>query len=188
MFCIKDIFNKFGRKNRLMILPICSFDAKNTILCPKCESKVESGRLSRADIDASFILAKLAKESPQIESFSLNKCKKIDDNYIIHLDKNDILAIRQSKTLYGLIQDQFKAKIWLVESKESDKRFIEDLFFPIKILSINSVWVPDGVQKTKVIVLGRWTQRFPIDLDKVKQIVKNMRDLDIDIEFEDVQK
>ena len=62
------------------------------------------------------------------------------------------------------------------------------MFFPTKILSINSVWAPGGVQKTKAVVSGRWTPRFPIDLDKVKQIVKEARDLDIDIEFEEVRK
>ena len=94
------------------------------------------------------------------------------------------MAIRQSRTLYRLLQDQFKGKIWLVEAEENDKKFIEDLFFPTKILSINSVWAPGGIQKTKAVVSGKWTPRFPIDTEKVVQIVKNARNLDIEIEFE----
>ena len=35
-----------------MIFPICGFDAKNAVLCPQCESKVESGELTKADVDA----------------------------------------------------------------------------------------------------------------------------------------
>ena len=34
-----------------MKLPICGFDAKNSVLCPKCESMVESGELTKADIE-----------------------------------------------------------------------------------------------------------------------------------------
>jgi transcription antitermination factor NusA-like protein len=86
--------------------------------------------------------------------------------------------------MYRLLQEQFKGKIWLVEANETDNRFIEDLFFPTKILSINSVWAPGGVQKTRAVVSGKWTQRFPIDTKKVIQIVKNARNLDIEIEFE----
>ena len=167
-----------------MKLPICTFDAKNAVLCPQCEGKVESGEITQADVDASIILAKIGKTASELEKFTLFSCKEFDRNYVLSLAKNDIMAIRQSRTLYRLLQDQFKGKIWLVEAEETDKRFIEDLFFPTKILSINSVWAPGGIQKTKAVVSGKWTPRFPIDTEKVVQIVKNARNLDIEIEFE----
>jgi transcription antitermination factor NusA-like protein len=94
------------------------------------------------------------------------------------------MIIRQSRTLYRLLQDNFKQKIWLVETDQTDKKFIEDLFFPIKILAINVVWA-DGVQKTKAIISGKWTSKFPIDTKKIREIVKNVRNLDIEIVFED---
>ena len=53
------------------------------------------------------------------------------------------------------------------------------------LLSINAVWAPGGVQKTKAVVSGKWTPKFPIDTEKVVQIVRNARNLDIEIEFED---
>ena len=168
-----------------MILPICGFDAKNSILCPQCESKVESGQLTKADVDASIILANLARSNKEIEDFMLYSCKEFDGNFVLSLAKNNIMKIRQSRTLYRQFQNQFKGKIWLVEADETDKRFIEDLFFPTKILSINAVWAPGGVQKTKAVVSGKWTPKFPIDTKKVIQIVKDARNLDIEIEFED---
>ena len=168
-----------------MKLPICVFDAKNAVLCPQCEGRVDSGELTQADVDASIILAKIAKSNNDIENFTLYSCKEFDGNFVLSLAKLDIMTIRQSRILYRLLQDQFKGKIWLVEADETDKKFIEDLFFPTKILSINSVWAPGGIQKTKAVVSGKWTPRFPIDTEKVIQIVKNARNLDIEIEFED---
>ena len=167
-----------------MIFPICGFDAKNAVLCPQCEAKVETGDLTKADVEASITLAKIAKLNKEIENFSLYSCREFQGNYIIALAKNDIMTIRQSRTLYRLLQDQFKEKIWLVEAEETDKKFIEDLFFPTKILAINSVWA-GGIQKTKAVVSGKWTPKFPIDTKKVIEIVKNARNLDIEIEFED---
>ena len=90
--------------------------------------------------------------------------------------------------MYKLIQSKFTGKIWLVEAEENDNKFIEDLFFPTKILSINSVWQPGGGQKTKAVVSGKWTSRFPIDIEKAIQIIKNARNLDIEIEFEEARK
>ena len=168
-----------------MKLPICVFDAKNAVLCPQCEGKVDTGELTKADVEASITLAKIAKSNSIIENFTLHSCKEFDGSFVLSLAKNDIMVIRQSRILYRLLQEQFKGKIWLVEAEETDKRFIEDLFFPTKILSINSVWVPGGIQKTKAVVSGRWTSKFPIDTKKVVQIVKNARNLDIEIEFED---
>ncbi|NND86318.1 MAG: transcription elongation factor NusA [Nitrosopumilus sp.] len=168
-----------------MKLPICGFDAKNAVLCPQCEGKVEAGILTKADAEASIILANIAKSNKEIENFCLYSCKEFDGNFVLSLSKNDIMAIRQSRTLYRTMQDQFKGKIWLVEADETDEKFIEDLLFPTKILSINLVWVPGGAQKTKAVVSGKWTPRFPIDTEKVVQIVKNARNLDIEIEFED---
>ena len=168
-----------------MKLPICGFDAKNSVLCLQCEKKVDAGKITQADVDASIILAKIGKTDKVVESFTLYSCKEFDGNFVLSLAKNDIIGIRQSRTIYRLLQDQFKGKIWLVEAEETDKKFIEDLFFPTKILSFKSVWALGGVQKTKAVVTGKWTQRFPIDTEKVVQIVKNARNLDIEIEFED---
>ena len=168
-----------------MKLPICGFDAKNSVLCPQCEGKVDAGELTQADVDASIILAKIGKSDKRVENFTLFSCKEFEGNFVLSLAKNDIMRIRQSRTMYRLLQDQFKSKIWLVEADETDQKFIEDLFFPTKILSINSVWATGGVQRTKAVVSGKWTSRFPIDTEKVVQIVKNARNLDIEIEFED---
>ena len=167
-----------------MKLPICGFDAKNSVLCLQCEKKVDAGEITQADVDASIILAKIGKSDKVVESFTLHSCKEFDGNFVLSFSKDDIMIIRRSRTLYGLIQEQFQGKIWLVEAKENDHKFIEDLFFPTKILSINSVWAPGGAQKTKAVISGKWTPRFPINTETLVQIVKNSRNLDIEIEFE----
>jgi transcription antitermination factor NusA-like protein len=166
-------------------VPICSFDAKNAVLCPQCEAKLESGQLTKTDVDASIKIASLAKTNSDIDKFCLFSCKEVAGQFILYLSRIDIETIRQSRTLYRTLQGEFPGKVWLVESEANDRKFIEDLFFPIKILSINMVWVPGGIQKTKVVVSGRWTPKFPIDIKKVENIVKQLRQLDVVIEFEE---
>ena len=168
-----------------MQIPICVFDAKNAVLCPHCESKLESGLLTRADVDASLKLAKLAKTVPEIEKFSMNSCRQVGLNHVLYLSKFDIDVTRKSRTIYRALSNEFTGKVWLVESEASDKKFIEDLFFPAKLLSINAVWAPGGLQKTKVIVSGKRTSRFPIDTDQVAKIAKDQRQLEIVIDFEE---
>jgi len=164
--------------------PICSFDAMNGILCPQCESKLDSGQLSKADVVASIKLVQLSQKIPQIEKFTLNSCQESNGNYVLYLSSSDIMTVRQSRELYRILQGEFPGKIWLVEIGCDDKKFIEDMFFPIKILAINQVWAMGGIRKTKVIVSGRRTPRFPIDVDKVIAISKDIRKIELVVEFE----
>ena len=156
----------------------------NGILCPQCESKLDSGKLTKTDVEAAIKLVHLSQKIPQIEKFTLNSCQESTGNYVLYLSSSDIMMVRQSRELYRLLQGEFPGKIWLVEESASDKKFIEDLFFPIKILAINRVWVPGGIQKTKVIVSGKRTPRFPIDTDKVVFISKDLRGIELAVEFE----
>ena len=158
---------------------------RSAILCPHCEAKLESGLLTKGDVDASLKLAKLAKTIPEIEKFSMNSCRQVGLNHILYLSKFDIDVIRKSRTIYRAISNEFTGKVWVVESEASDKKFIEDLFFPAKLLSINTMWVPGGLQKTKAIVSGKRTSRFPIDTEQVVKIVKDQRQLEIIIDFEE---
>ncbi len=173
-----------SKKSTSLRTPICSFDAMNGILCPQCESKLDSGQLTKADVEASIKLVHLSQKIQQIEKFTLNSCRESDGNYVLYLSSIDIMTVRKSRELYGILQGEFSGKIWLVEVGCDDKKFIEDMFFPIKILTINQLWAPGGVRKTKVIVSGRKTSRFPIDVDKVITISKHLRKIELVVEFE----
>lgn len=167
-----------------MRTPICSFDAMNGILCPQCESKLDQGKLTKADVEASIKLVQLSQKIPQIAKFTLNSCHESNGNYVLYLKGGDIMTVRKSRELYRILQGEFPGKVWLVQEDSDDKKFIEDLFFPIKILTINQVWAPGGLRKTKVIVSGRKTPRFPIDVDKVIAISKDLRKIELIVEFE----
>jgi transcription antitermination factor NusA-like protein len=156
----------------------------NGILCPQCESKLDSGKLTKTDIEAAIKLVCLSQKIPKIEKFTLNSCQESNGNYVLYLSSSDIMTVRKSLELYRLLQGEFPGKIWLVEERASDKKFIGDLFFPIKILAVNQVWALGGIQKTKVIVSGKRTPRFPIDTDKVISITKDLRGIDLAVEFE----
>lgn len=175
---------KISKKSISLRTPICSFDAMNGILCPQCESKLGSGKITNADVEASIKLVQLSQKIPQIGKFTLDSCQESNGNYVLYLSNADIMTVRQSRELYRILQHEFSGKIWLVEIGSDNKKFIEDLFFPIKILTINQVWALGGLRKTKVIVSGRRTLRFPIDIETVIAISKEIRKIELVVEFE----
>jgi len=72
----------------------------------------------------------------------------------------------------------------LISFGGDDRSFLEDLFSPLSILTINTVWIPDGSTETKVILTGRRPRKMPVDLDMVQNIAKELKGMALRVEFE----
>jgi transcription antitermination factor NusA-like protein len=164
--------------------PICSFDAKTGILCPKCEARLRSGHLSKDDIDLSVKLTKIADKVPELNSVTLVKALKINEDVVLILTAGDTAPIIRDSSIIGEMENEIQAKIWLLENETSDRKMLEDLFYPTRILTVNTVWLPDGSKLTKLIVPDRHGERLPIDVEQVKKIAKAVRGIDLLVEFE----
>src|ERR687883_1344269 len=169
-----------------MKIPICTFDAKTAILCTKCETKLRLGQLTDADIEGAIKITKLAQRNQDINKFTMASASKVDDDFVIALSGSDISAIRLNPTLLKKFEDEFQSKVWFVEAQATDKRFIENLFFPTKVLAVNILWLPDGSKLTKVIMSAS-DKIEPLqhpNIEKIKQIARKMRNVELLVEFE----
>jgi transcription antitermination factor NusA-like protein len=167
-------------------IPICTFDAKTAILCAKCETKLQSGQLTDADIEGAIKITKLAERNQHINKFTMTSASKVDEDFIIALSGPDISTIRSNSDLSKKFEDEFQSKVWFVEAQATDKKFIENLFFPTKVLAINILWLPDGNKLTKVIISTSdkiERQQHP-NIEKIKQIAKKIRNIELLVEFE----
>lgn len=165
-------------------LPICSFDAKTGILCPKCESKLKAGEISRADVEASKALVRLAEKVSELGKATLKRSVEVGGNYILEFEGEDVSAFRAAESLRSDLEAQLKGRVWLVGSGGSDRKFLEEVFFPIRVLTVNTVWLPDGGRMTKVIVPGRRSERSLGDFEKLRAMVKAARGIDLAVETE----
>ena len=66
----------------------------------------------------------------------------------------------------------------------SDRKFLEDIFFPARVLTVNTVFLPDGEKKTKVIVPAKRSERRIGDFDKLRVAVKQARGIELLVETE----
>ena len=135
-----------------MKIPICTFDAKTAMLCTKCETKLRSGQLTDEDIEGAIKITKFAERNQDINKFTMASASKVDDDFVIALSGSDISTIQSNPTLLKKFEDEFQSKVWFIEAQATDKRFIENLFFPTKVLAVNILWLPDGSKLTKVII------------------------------------
>ena len=166
-----------------MKVPICTFDAKTGVLCPKCESRLKNGELSDIDVECSIKLIKLSHKNQDIDKLNLIGSQKIDEDYILILKDSNVSHINSNDKLVSSVEEEFKGKVWFVEANSSLRRFLENLFFPIRILKTNMIWLPDGNQVTQVTIESKDYEKFISIIEKIKRIVNAVRKIELVIEI-----
>ncbi len=164
--------------------PICNFDAKTGILCNMCENKLISGQITSSDVEGSIVLTKIALKNSEIDKMTLISSKEIDDEVILFFKSSDVREIRTNEKLIDLIRRAFKKNIWIVESDSNDRRFLENLFHPIRIDNINFVWLPDGHKLTRVVVEKKINSVQEITLEKIKKISLSLKKIELVVDTE----
>lgn len=166
-----------------MRLPICIFDAKTGVLCPKCESRLKNGELSKVDVECSIKLIKLSNKNQDIDNLNLIGSQKIDGDYVLILKDSNISHIKSNDKIISSIEEEFNGRVWFVEANSSVRKILENLFFPIRILKTNMIWLPDGNQVTQVTIESKDYEKFSSIIEKVKKIVNVVRNIELVVEI-----
>jgi transcription antitermination factor NusA-like protein len=167
--------------------PICSFDAKSGVLCKNCEAKLKAGSITEDDIDAAKKLIGLADRDQQINKFTLVRGTRVHGDFVLVLRGPDVSVLRANKALASKIEKEMGQKVWFIETEASDRRFIENLFHPAKVLSVNFFWLPEANKLTRVIVAGD-AKSASVNIEKVQTIAKAVRNIELLVEFKNNQK
>ena len=167
-----------------MKTPICTFDAKTGILCSKCEYKLKLGHLKQADVEGAIKITKLAERNQDINKFTMTGAAKVDGDFVLILRGSDISVLRSNTMLPTKFEYEFQSKVWFVEAEANDKRFIENLFFPMRVLTVNLIWLPDGNKLTRVLIDGKSNNSESKNtIEKIKKIAKEIRNIELLVEF-----
>ena len=149
------------------------------MLCSMCESRLRSGQIREADVQASKALLQLAGHLRG--AASLVRSFRVDGNYILELDQAGLVAFRNSPEALAELEELLAGRVWLARASSSNREFIEDMLHPVKVLSLGTVWLPDGAKLAKAVVAGRIGRRtHPLEL--VRRIAKEVRGIDLVVE------
>ena len=165
-------------------LPVCYFDAKTGMLCGNCEARLRKGEITSADVDAAKAVAQLSDKVPELTKVTLRRAFETNGSFVLEFEQSDLPALRSNPLLISELEGALKGKVWIVAAGGNDRRFLEDVFFPAKVLTVNTVWLPDGEKKTKVIVPARRSERRIGDFDKLREAVKQARGIELLVETE----
>ena len=74
-------------------------------------------------------------------------------------------------------------RIRVLEYGVDNRKFLEDLFAPLGIITINTIWLPDGTTETRVILRKTSQKPSPKNTKALKEIARKLRGITLRVEF-----
>jgi transcription antitermination factor NusA-like protein len=163
---------------------LCSFCLKSGILCQKCSAKVKAGEISEVDLKIARLLLSLEEKYSALQNICFYKAVEVDRTLAIIVGHGDMprLLGYGGKILKALGEETGKS-IRILEYGVDDRKFLEDLFMPLSILTINTIWLPDGTTETRAILKKRRGAPVPFDVKALKEIASKVRQMSLRVEF-----
>ena len=162
-----------------------AFCVKSGILCRRCEEKLQKGLITELDLKVIRKMVEMEKDHPVLQDVNYHRSVEAEDMIAILVDKKDLpRLLGGGAKVVKELGESFGKRVKLISFGGDDRAFLEDLFSPLSILTINTVWIPDGSTETKVILTGRGPWKMPVDLDMVQNIAKDMRGMTLRVQFE----
>ena len=165
---------------------LCSFCLKSGILCQKCSSKVKSGEISDLDLKIARLLLSLEEKYPSLQNVCFYKAVDVEKTLAIIVGHGDVpKLLGYSGKIIKTIGDETSKNVKVLEYGVDDRKFLEDLFIPFSILTINTIWLPDGTTETRVILKRKRGAQLPFDLKALKEIASKVRKMSLRVEIAD---
>jgi len=165
---------------------LCSFCLKSGMLCLKCSAKVKAGEISDLDLRIARLLLSLEEKYPSLQNICFHKAIEADRTLAILVGHGDVPRMLGygGKIIRALGEETGKS-VRILEQGVDDRKFLEDLFMPLSIFTINTIWLPDGTTETRVILRRKRGPQPPFDVTALKEIARKMRKMSLRVEFAD---
>ncbi|MGO8807593.1 MAG: hypothetical protein ACLQO7_13560 [Candidatus Bathyarchaeia archaeon] len=165
---------------------LCSFCLKSGMLCQKCSAKVKAGEISEVDLKIARLLLSLEDKYPSLQNVCFYKAVDVDKTLAIIVGHGDVpKLLGYSGKIVKTIGDETGRNIKVLENGVDDRKFLEDLFIPFSILTINTIWLPDGTTETRVILKRKRGAQMPYDVKALKEIASKVRKMSLRVEIAD---
>ena len=165
---------------------LCSFCLKSGILCQKCLARVKSGEISDSDLRVARLLLSLEPKFPSLQNVFFCKSVEAGKTLALIVGVGDVPRILgYGGKIIRALEEESGKRVRVLETGVDDRKFLEDLFAPLSIMTINTIWLPDGSMETRVILRRRRGSGVPFDVEALKEIAGKVRGMTLRVEFAD---
>jgi len=132
------------------------------------------------------LLLSLEQKYPSLQNVYFHKAVEVGKTLALIVGPGDVSRLLGygGKIMRALGEETGK-RVRVLENGVDDRKFLEDLFAPLSILTINRIWLPDGTTETRVILRKRHGTQLPFDTKALKEIADKVRNITLRVEFSD---
>jgi len=165
---------------------LCSFCLKSGILCQKCSARLKSGEISQSDLKIARLLLSLEEKYPPLQNVYFHRAVEAGRTLAIIVGAGDVpRLLGYGGRIIKALGEETGRNIRILEEGVDERRFLEDLFAPLSIMTINTIWLPDGSTETRAILRKRRGSQPPFDVNALKEIAQKIRGMTLRVEFAD---
>jgi transcription antitermination factor NusA-like protein len=165
---------------------LCSFCLKSGILCQKCSARVKSGEISEQDLKIARLLLSMEERYPSLQNVSFHRAVEAGRTLALIVGAGDVpRLLGYGGKIVKTLSEETGRSVRVLENGVDNRKFLEDLFAPLSILTINTIWLPDGTTETRAILRKRRGLGPPFDVEALKEIAAKVRNITLRVEFAD---
>lgn len=163
---------------------ICHFCLKSGILCHKCREKVRLGEVSELDLEVARLLLSLETTYPPLQEVYFYNAVEANGVLALIVGRGDVARLLSyGGKIVKALGKKLEKTVRVLEHGVDERKFLEDLFAPLSIITINRIWLPDGSTETRVILRKRGRRPPPININALKAIAQQVRGMTLRVEF-----
>ena len=138
------------------------------------------------DLKIARLLLSLEDKYPSLQNVCFYKAFDAGRTLAVIVGHGDVPRILgHGGKIIKAIGDETGKSVRVLEHGVDDRKFLEDLFLPLSILTINTIWLPDGTTETRVILKRKRGMQLPFDMKAIKDIAYKVRKMSLRVEFAD---
>lgn len=151
------------------------------MLCDECEEKLRSKAYGKEELRLSKIFLDLSDKIKSLSDIALVGAISRGNMLVIQLGERGVEKMGENiREVTKLLKSHKDTKVTFVEKGVSEKEFLGQLAWPNRVLSVKTVWLPDGSKQIKVVLDGRRNQD---ELRALEEIARELRGTDIKFEL-----
>jgi len=154
---------------------ICKICAESGIFCEQCDFKIKQGLISSTEIEISKLMYELENKFKDLEHVQIEFVSEVDSSNIFVIITSDS-SIKPSfiKFLSSYLGEKTHKNVKVIEKTNDMKRFISQILFPIRVLSINQIWSPDGSHECSIRVSNYDLKKNYINIAGLEKLLSNL--------------
>lgn len=167
-----------------MKLPVCKFDLESDTLCGNCQEKLDNGEITKFDVAFSGWLLGRARSVPSIEDLTLLRAINAAGRLVLVVKKKHRAKLEAAQDLIDEMTERF-GEVLIIEGPVKLRTLVRRLIHPVVEVGVNSLYLPDGVRESIVMLRAEDRDRVPYTKEDLRAIVSAVLGEMVLFQFED---